>query len=971
MARLPTVSNNIAITQAPQSAVSGAAAANPYMQIADAFGAIGTKLEEQEVIKADTEGANAVYRDDAGTLKVDQRSNWSKAGQAYNRAANQAYTARLAGDIRTKGQTLFNDAKGDVDAFSNSWKGFSNGILKAAPKEARGAIQTMLDATGQQYQLGVSEQKRKRDISVFENDIKTEIKFLDDDMAALARGGGTATAAYKEKQDQMRSLYGELVGNPEFTVSQQQADMEMKRVESRHMSEAVLGGIDKTLKSGGVSAARKEADRILTDENLALSPAERRQYAGIANERINGFIAEQKVALKPVQDQSKQYQKMFEQGVGFDNPEIDATISTLARGGDVAGALELSQARNTAKTIASFKLADPESRVAALERGKKAAEGVNVKPTPNLSGVAFPGDQSSGNLSLDVIRKHEGFRSSPYWDVNAHRVGYGSDTVTLADGTVLTVTKDMKISRDDAERDLRRRVAEFQQGIRQDIGGEKWDSLGENVKAALTSVAYNYGSIGRGGANIADIVRTGDNQQIAAAIAGLSANKGRRQEEAALVLNGATPGQTATIDPEIIKEYRVGVTADAKELWPEIKQGITRGVPPTQEEFGLLSRQLAVIDDPQLKREVSTFMESEAAGAMIGALPPEQAASIISAMKGEGADGASIAQQQIIEAADRSTKATAEALKSDPVGFAVERNMVGPVAPLDLAANSETVGSAFASRQKAIDLLGARGMVGSNVSALRPEDNALITRTLASAPPSDQARLLGTMAANLSPTTYKATMADLATKSGSKSLAAAGALYQVNPQAAEGVLRGQALLKENPNFGPKNTDQNRAEIDEILPSRSFGNGLESSRQMLLDAATARYADLSNTAGDTSGELDAERMEQAVNEVTGGMLEWNGHQIIAPRYGMGQTDFETLMSNLPAGELTGASTADGHPITPQQVQDYGRLKAVGDGQYLLEFGSEDSPTYAMSAPVPGDSMVNRTGGGAFVLDLRSR
>ena len=31
--------------------------------------------------------------------------------------------------------------------------------------------------------------------------------------------------------------------------------------------------------------------------------------------------------------------------------------------------------------------------------------------------------------TLGLIRRHEGFRSRPYWDVNAWRVGYGQDTI--------------------------------------------------------------------------------------------------------------------------------------------------------------------------------------------------------------------------------------------------------------------------------------------------------------------------------------------------------------------------------------------------------------------------------------------------------------------------------------------------------------------------------------------------------------
>nr|DAH75461.1 MAG TPA: hypothetical protein [Caudoviricetes sp.] len=1101
MARLPSVSDRPAILQGPQSSVTAAAAANPYMQIADAFGTIGTKLEEQQVIKADQEGANAVYRNPEGTLQVDTRSNWTKSGQAYNRAAQQAYSARIAGDIRSKGQNLFNDAKGDVKAFDESWKGFTNTLLKSTPKEYRGPVQTMLDSEGSRFSLGVSEQKRKRDLQTFEADIKTEASYLDDEMAALARGGGTNTPAYLEKQSQLKSLYSELAANPEFSVSEKQATMELDRIASRHSSEALIGQIDKTLATGGVAAAQKDAQRLLTDESLKLSPSERRQYANIATERIHGFVAQQKVALKPVQDASSNYQKMFDQGVGIDNPEVDTTIATLARGGDVAGALELSAARNTARTIANFKLADPASRVGALERGISAANGVNLNPQATSNIISnIIGVESSNNPNAESPKGASGLMGvMPATGVEiAQEIGDAAFPVNGTEAQQKAYLKDPENSKRYGTHYFNKQLSKYNGDVEAALiaynGGaeraDKWLAAGRDDSVIPKESADYYKKVlgqertfqstgktlGQSGPSEArqflqsrtdkdashiDNMDAGFGNKLAAMIQaappgireGLGIYSGARSDErqaelwagalkkygsvaearkwvapptgvegsqgsqhnhgkaADLAFNGKSLAQApqevvdwvhqnaatfglkfplsnenwhveddstrqgkgtvapqAQISPEAIKEYRQGVTADAKALWPDIKAGITRGIPPTPEQFGLLSRQLAVIDDPNFKTEVSNFMQGSAAGAMIGALPPDQAASVISSLKADAADGASIAQQQIIEAADRTAKRTADALKNDPIGFATERGYSKPVPPIDLGAGPDAVGAAFSSRQTAVDLLRARGMAG-NISALRPEDSALLAQKMTTSTPAEQAQLLGTMSKSLSPETYKATMADLGSKADTKSLATAGALYQSNPQAAEGVLRGRILLAQNEKLAPKKSDDNRASIDAILPTTAFGNGLEASRQGLLEAATARYADLSNIAGDTSGDLNDDRMTQAINEITGGMLDYNGKQIIAPRYGMGQNEFDKFMSELPDTTFNGAITSDGIPISASQAQRYGRLKAVADGQYLIEFGPENAPTYAMSKPVPGDSTLNRTGGGAFILDLR--
>ncbi|MGD4317972.1 hypothetical protein QT621_26175, partial [Xanthomonas citri pv. citri] len=40
-----------------------------------------------------------------------------------------------------------------------------------------------------------------------------------------------------------------------------------------------------------------------------------------------------------------------------------------------------------------------------------------------------------GATDFDMIRRFEGFKSAPYWDVNHFRIGFGSDTITREDGS--------------------------------------------------------------------------------------------------------------------------------------------------------------------------------------------------------------------------------------------------------------------------------------------------------------------------------------------------------------------------------------------------------------------------------------------------------------------------------------------------------------------------------------------------------
>lgn len=144
-----------------------------------------------------------------------------------------------------------------------------------------------------------------------------------------------------------------------------------------------------------------------------------------------------------------------------------------------------------------------------------------------------------------LIRAKEGFRTTAYADTGGKdgkqfsgwRTGYGSDTVTRADGTVERVTKDTVVTRADAERDLDRRLEEFQASAIKSVGVVAWEQLQPRVRAALTSITYNYGGLPK---RLHAAVRSGDNEQIAVAIEGLKGdnggvNSGRRQEEANIV----------------------------------------------------------------------------------------------------------------------------------------------------------------------------------------------------------------------------------------------------------------------------------------------------------------------------------------------------------------------------------------------------------------------------------------------------
>jgi len=99
------------------------------------------------------------------------------------------------------------------------------------------------------------------------------------------------------------------------------------------------------------------------------------------------------------------------------------------------------------------------------------------------------------NRAANVIAGFEGFITKATWDENAYRLGFGSDTITLNDGSYRKVVKGDVTNKDNATKDLARRIPQFEKDIIK-IVGDSYNKLTHNAKIALLSFAYNYGAGG-------------------------------------------------------------------------------------------------------------------------------------------------------------------------------------------------------------------------------------------------------------------------------------------------------------------------------------------------------------------------------------------------------------------------------------------------------------------------------------------
>lgn len=115
--------------------------------------------------------------------------------------------------------------------------------------------------------------------------------------------------------------------------------------------------------------------------------------------------------------------------------------------------------------------------------------------------------------AISILKKFEGFSSTAYYDVNAYRIGYGSDTITNLNGSVKKVTSTDRINKQQADLDLARRIPQFEKVIINQVGSDAWNNLPDQAKASLISFAYNYGSIAK--KSLRDAIKGGNLNTIA------------------------------------------------------------------------------------------------------------------------------------------------------------------------------------------------------------------------------------------------------------------------------------------------------------------------------------------------------------------------------------------------------------------------------------------------------------------------
>lgn len=416
---------------------------------------------------------------------------------------------------------------------------------------------------------------------------------------------------------------------------------------------------------------------------------------------------------------------------------------------------------------------------------------------------------------------------------------------------------------------------------------------------------------------------------------------------------------------------RAALTQRVEQEWTTIKKQLDEGNRPPAEIVGEFIHAARVAGDPKLFDEIAGRLQQYAAEKSGVQQSREDVQGRVTELQRRGAQGQlSASEEAELRGYREALRDLGQNLEKNPVNHTIqsfpERFQTPP--PIDWN-NPESAAQGLQYRQQVARFAGQNYRLGT----ISPLDDAEVDALKArwdSATPDGRVAMLGTLARGLDGRHLAAVMQKVGVKDAS--MVAAAGLYGVAPDVAAGIVRGKAALDADKRFGTATPDETKSwneELDRKMPAAGFamGSRLDDTGAMatIRQAIKYRYADLSARAGDTEGRFKQERLDQAIRDVTGGMVRHNGQSVIAPRRGMTQQQFDDVLQSISDADLAGATTLAGQPITARYLRNNARLVAFADGRYLVQVNSStDAPMYAATG-------ANTEMPGMFILDLRRR
>lgn len=959
MAVIPLREYPVETTKPVQPGVSPSDVAQPYGELAKTLQQFGAAAETTATSLAEQDGARAVTRDASGNIVVQQAAYIGPAAHVYEHAVKVAALTEADGQAQRKDidlRTQFhNDPQGYLAAGDQYAKDMQASMTKAAGPEVGNSLRRVIERTTTQTYRGLLGEKESLDLKRSEATMAAGTQSARDDLMALARGGVTSGQDWDAATDKYNTLIDQRVANPRLAYPKEQADFDREQFHGELAAQSFLHRIDDTYKNAptkadGARTALEQAQSILSDPSIKLSPAQREAYyhKAVGEVRANEAIRKQDIGEARLASQQILMASALGQPVTPD--QVEGVAQMHIQAGDQAGAARLYATMARKPLNDDFGRQTINDQAAQLNgvRGQAAAKGAY----DFFVGRGYTPAQASGIVGNLI---HES-------GLDPGAVGDAGTSVGLAQfhNERAAALKAFAQAKGTSPGDFQTQL-EFIDKELHSTEGRAFQALQASATPEAAAAAFVHYERPKGYDPNNPAASMGFESRVAQAKA-VFGGQGN--------IATGTPASALWLQANRASTLDTAVRAQWKTLWSDYeKEGIR---PPDKVVNDLINGARAAGDHDLLETIAAAgdrlAIVQDAAERGL----PAQAAQIAELHR-QGAEGLLQAGQQgVLKDLERRYTAIQTGLKDNPISTTVANfgQRFQTPAPLNLADDAQlAAGLGYRGR---VAQFAAQNWQTGPVPALDKADLASVSAALQNPDPAAKARIF--QAINTLPEDVRGATLQKLGEQGHEQLVAvaAGGLMSSAPDIAASILQGQTAIKAEKGYAPEGGSEKteyNGKLDDMLPASMFTMETRTNPSggmtMIRGAVEARYAFLSAQAGDTKGKLVQDRLQQAITDITGGILTHNGAKLIAPARGMPQAQFDSLLYGINERDLAGVTSPAGEPITPAYLRGRATLESVGDGRYGLLLGSNpDRPIYAYR-------YTNTEAPQKFILDMRGR
>ena len=942
----------VVTSEAPQSRISGGEVAQPYSELANALDKTGEGLEAVAVPLAERAGAEAITRDADGKIQVSHMPILGLAGQQFARAVKVGALAEADGEADRQDIGLRQQYRDDPNGYVAAATAYKNKSVQdmtaVAGPEVGVALGRSIDSKTTLTYRGLLNEKERLDLQRADGAITAGITSASDDAIALARGGASPDEpAMKQALDKYTSLLDEKTNNPRLAYTTQQRDLDVQQFQGQIAGARNLYHVDQVYKTQGYQPAMDAAKDVLTNPDYKLDEQQRQKFFSQAMGEIRANEAIRHQDIGQAQLAFRELRTAADLGARVEPDEVESLRQAFKSSNYPAGIAQVDAYfahKSLNDDYGRQPLADQTDQLNAI-RGSVAAKSAYQF----FKGRGYSDAQAAGIVGN--LAHESGLNPAAGGDAGT------SGGLAQFHNERLTALKAYAASVGKPSTDFQTQLEFIDKELHGSEAGTLAKLQGAQTPEDAAAAFINYERpAGYTPENPAGGLGYQSRQALARAVYQGSSTDG-----------SGGPG----VQSWLIASRSKSINDSATQAWKQISEdwAAGKGGPPSSDRVTTILNAARATNNIDLQARIANDMDIMDKVERISQLPLAQQVATETELRRRMANSSASPGADLIEKQlTTRTNSITEGLKDNPISTAVQNfpDKLKTPEPLDASDPQKLVAGLQARGQ--IAQVASQNWQTGPLSALDKQDEATIKAALANPDPAVKAGIYGAIA-TLPRDVMGATLKKLGGSDPQGMVeASAGSMMATQPAIAASIFQGQQAIKTDKRYDPEGEGEGakqtyHTDLDQAFPSSIFS--LPARTNPTGDYATtegmikARYAFLAAQSGQTT--YSKPRLAQAVADVTGGILNHNGGDFIAPARGMSQPAFDGILRGVADSDLANVKTLGGQPVTADLLRSQARLESINEGQYLVNFSQNSSmpPIYAFRGDKP------------FVLDLRGR